>query len=116
MKRIALSISVVLASFAIGAFPALADSCSNVSRAAPPDGGSGPIIRGNWVWLPSIGVAIDAWGFAPPGAADSTTFGFPGANGSYTNGQTSSLLGVSAICTTGVAARQTTRGIQTGCE
>lgn len=116
MRRFILSLGVVLASLAIGAFPALADSCANVSRAAPAPTGPGPVIRGNWVWLPSIGVDVQAWGFAPPGTTDSTAFSFPGANGNYTNGQTSSLLGVSAICTGSVAARQTTNGIQSGCE
>jgi len=75
-----------------------------------------PVIQGNWVWLPSIGVPFPAWGFAPPGAADSTQFGFPGAQGNYTNGQTSSLLGMSAICKGTITVRQTTSGIQTGCE
>ncbi len=100
---------------------AVADSCSNVSRAAPACAPSctGPVIEGNWVWLPSIGVPVVAWGFAPPGAADSVAFGFPGANGNYTNGQTSSLLGMSAICQGGgnaQNARQGTNGIQSGCE
>jgi hypothetical protein len=97
---------------------AFADSCSNVSRAPAPCGMTcgAPVIEGNWVWLPSIGVPEPAWGFAPPGATDSVSFGFPGANGNYTNGQTSSLLGMSAICNGGVAARQTGHGIQTGCE
>jgi hypothetical protein len=101
-----------------GATAALADSCSNVSRAPAPCGMTctGPVIEGNWVWLPSIGVPVPAWGFAPPGAVDSVAFQFPGANGNYTNGQTSSLLGRSAICTTGVPARQTSSGIQSGCE
>jgi hypothetical protein len=76
---------------------------------------AGPVIEGNWVWLPSIGVPDPAWGFAPPGAADSVAFGFPGANGNYTNGATSSLLGNSAICDRGVPSRQTTNGIQSGC-
>jgi len=82
----------------------LADSCANVSR-APADCGwscQGPVIEGNWVWLPSIGVPEYAWGFAPPGAPDSIQFGFPGANGNYTNGFTQSLLGHSAYCLKGV--------------
>src|SRR5438093_13006648 len=101
MKRFLITTSVVLASLAITAVPALADSCANVSRAAPSPTGPGPIIKGNWVWLPSIGGPVDAWGFAPPGTTDSTAFGFPGANGNYTNGQTSSFLGVSANCPPG---------------
>ena len=101
---------------------AVADSCSNVSR-APADCGmncaAGPVTDGNWVWLPSIGVPFPAWGKAPPGTVDSVGLGLPGANGNYTNGQTSSLLGVSAICQGGGnadAARQTDHGIQSGCE
>ena len=45
--------------------------------------------------------------------------GFPGANGNYTNGQTTSLLGMSAICQGGgnaANARQNTHGIHSGCE
>ena len=99
---------------------AFADSCSNVSRATGPCGTAttptcnGPVIQGNWIWLPSVGGPL-AWGFAPPGASDSVAFSFPGAKGNYTNGQTSSLLGMSTICNGGVPARQTTHGIQSGC-
>src|SRR5689334_9838611 len=117
MRRSLVVFSAVLLSLALSAQIAFADSCSNVSRAAPSPTGPGPVIKGNWVWLPSIGVPIDAWGFAPPGTVDSTGFGFPGANGNYTNGQTSSLLGMSANCPPGSNAnRQTTQGIQSGCE
>jgi len=117
MRRISLVFSVILVSLAISAQVAFADSCSNVSRAAPAPTGPGPVIKGNWVWLPSIGVPVEGWGFAPPGALDSTLFGFPGANGNYTNGATSSLLGMSANCPPGANTnRQTTQGIQSGCE
>jgi len=115
---------LVTAALAIPA-AAAADSCANFSR-APADCGftcSGPVFEGNWVWLPSIHVPVPAWGFFPPGAADSTQFGLPGANGNYTDGQTSSLLGMSALCPTGNGAnttaqdaRQGDHGIQTGCE
>ena len=113
-----------LAGMAIGAAALLmpaaawADSCSYASRAPAPCGTNcaGPVIEGNWVWLPSIGVPQFAWGFAPPGSADSTAFGFPGAHGNYTNGQTSSLLGMSAICSGANTARQTTNGVQSGCQ
>ena len=96
---------------------ALADSCANVSREPAACGWScqGPVIEGNWVWLPSIGAPVYAWGFAPPGAADSTGFGFPGANGNYTNGFTSSLLGHSALCLKGVNPDKS-HGIVSGCE
>jgi hypothetical protein len=40
---------------------ALAFSCDNLSRPAPEgDTTSGPIIKGHWVWLPSIGVEEEA--------------------------------------------------------
>jgi hypothetical protein len=96
---------------------ALADSCANVSR-APADCGwscTGPVIVGNWVWLPSVGAPVYAWGFAPPGATDSTQFGFPGANGNYTNGFTESLLGHSAYCLKGVNSDKS-HGVVSGCE
>ncbi len=95
-----------------------ASSCANVSRPPAACGltCTAPVTTGNWVWLPSIGVPFPAWGMAPPGSPDSVGAGLPGANGNYTNGQTVSLLGVSAICNGGALARQTTHGIQTGCE
>jgi hypothetical protein len=78
---------------------------------------AGPVTDGNWVWLPSIGVPDPVWGKAPPGGADSVQLGLPGANGNYTNGKTSSLLGMSNNCPPGNnPARQTTHGIQSGCE
>jgi len=114
---------VGLAAAAALAIPAaaVADSCSNVSRAPAACGMScaGPVIDGNWVWLPSIGVPDPAWGFAPPGGPDSVQVGLPGASGNYTDGQTASLLGMSAVCQgTGnaQAARQSDHGIQSGCE
>jgi hypothetical protein len=119
MKR-RLAIALTAGALALGTpIMAHADSCANVSRAAPTNyvPGSGPLVEGNWVWLPSIGVPVEAWGFAPPGGPDSTAFGMPGANGNYTNGATSSLLGQSANCPPGAnPSRQTDHGIQTGCE
>jgi hypothetical protein len=96
---------------------ALADSCANISR-APADCGwdcTAPVIVGNWVWLPSIGAPVYAWGFAPPGGTDSIQFGFPGANGNYTNGFTNSLLGRSAYCLKGVNTDRS-HGVVSGCE
>jgi hypothetical protein len=108
-------LGVVLALAVAGT--AFADSCANVSRAPAACGWScqGPVIQGNWVWLPSIGAPIYAWGFAPPGTVDSTGFGFPGANGNYTNGFTSSLLGHSAYCLKGVNPNRS-HGIVSGCQ
>jgi hypothetical protein len=92
-----------VASVAALAIPisAQASSCANFSRPAPACNltCTAPVVEGNWVWLPSIGAPIADWGFAPPGTFDSQAFGFPGANGNYTNGQTASLLGMSALCT-----------------
>jgi len=92
---------------AAGVGSAYADDCANVSRAPAPCGFScnGPVVEGNWVWLPSVGVPVPAWGFAPPGGPDSVEAGFPGANGNYTNGQAEDLLGVAghhsdAVCST----------------
>jgi len=122
-KKLLFGSAAAAALVAIPSAAAFADSCTNASRdvhaPAPAcylECTSGPITVGNWVWLPSIGVLEPIWGFAPPGALDSQLLGTPGANGNYTNGQTSSLLGVSAICNGGATARQQTNGIQSGCE
>jgi hypothetical protein len=80
------------------------------------------VTDGNWIWLPSLSnIGITGlpavWGKAPPGTVDSVAFDLPGANGNYTNGQTSSLLGMSNDCPPGNNPnRQTTNGIQSGCE
>jgi len=106
---------------------AAADSCTNVSRDTHAPAACGfscttVVSDGNWIWLPSLSnIGMPGlppiWGFAPPGAADSTALGLPGANGNYTNGQTSSLLGMSNNCPPGNnTSRQTTNGIQSGCE
>ena len=96
---------------------ALADSCANVSRAPAPCGFTcpGPVIEGNWIWLPSVGVPFPAWGFAPPGTEASVLFGFPGANGNYQNGFSESLLGHSAYCLKGVNTDKS-HGVVSGCE
>jgi hypothetical protein len=99
--------------------PAFADDCVNVSRSAPACGMScsAPVISGNWVWLPSIGVPEPAWGFGTPGSIVSQDAGLPGGSGNYLNdrGGVSWLLENSAVCQGGATARQTTHGIQTGC-
>jgi hypothetical protein len=120
VRRLVVAVAVLLTAGALSASAAYADSCANVSRAPAACGTScsGPVVDGNWVWLPSIGVPVAAWGFAPPGREDSVDLGLPGANGNYTNGQTSSLLGVSAVCQgkgNAQNARQTDHGIQSGC-
>lgn len=101
------------------ASPALADDCVNVSRAAPDCNMSctAPVISGNWVWLPSIGIPEAAWGFGTPGSIISQVVSLPGSAGNYLNdrGGISWLLENSANCNGIVLSRQTTHGIQTGC-
>jgi hypothetical protein len=118
MKLKLLAGSLAATAALAGPVAAYADSCANVSRPAPtttaPTGV--PVTTGNWVWLPSIGIPEQAWGFATPGTRDSQLLGAPGHNGNYTNGQTASLLGMSANCPPGSNPnRQTTHGIQSGC-
>jgi hypothetical protein len=117
LPRRALGVAVgAILAFAV-AGSALADSCANISRAPAPCGSdcTAPVIVGNWVWLPSVGEQTWGWGFAPPGAFFSTTIGFPGANGNYQNGYSSSLLGHSAYCLKGVNQTKS-HGIISGCE
>ena len=124
MRRRQLVVSVALAAAAFSIpLSAFADSCANVQRAAPQTTSQGPVVKGNWVYLPSIDPqAPSAWGFAPPGGADSVIFNMPGHNGNYTNGKTSSLLGASAHCpganpNQGKAPQyQAGSGLTTGCE
>jgi hypothetical protein len=131
MRRSLLTAAASVVLIAATSVPAFADSCVNVSRAAPAGWTqsttyTAPLIQGGWVWLPSlvsIGVPADQlppfWGKITPGTPDSINFGAPGANGNYTNGKTISLLGVSAVCNTSSQAfviRQTTHGIQSGCQ
>jgi hypothetical protein len=117
MRRRALS-TVLGLLLAVGvAGTALADSCFNVSRAPASCGWTcdGPVIVGNWAWLPSVGVPVFSWGFAPPGGGESVSVGFPGQHGNYLNGSSSSLLGRSAYCLKGVN-QDKSHGIVSGCE
>ncbi len=128
MTRLKLLVAAGAAAAALAApATALADSCANVSRAAPACGMSctSPVIEGNWVWLPSVGVPFPAWGFSPPGTNVGSAFGvtFPDSHGNYQNvAKTATgpvieawLLERSAICKKGVPNRQTMHGIQSGC-
>jgi len=115
MRRRVLGTFLGVALSLLVAGTALASSCLNVSRAPAAAGSTGPVVKGNWIWLPSVGAPVQAWGFAPPGTPASVGFGFPGANGNYTNGFTNSLLGHSAYCLKGVNATKS-HGIVSGCE
>jgi hypothetical protein len=113
MRRFVLIVSCVLMSLGLTANIALADACENVSRSAPAPGTDST--RGNWVWLPSLGIPDlpGACAFVVPGGPINQFFDTPGANGNYTNGQAFALLGMSANCdATKETSRQSTNGIQ----
>jgi hypothetical protein len=122
LRKVLIAGALMIGVLAIPA-TAFADSCANVSR-APAECGtscSSPVVRGNWVWLPSVDpTAPPLWGFAPPGAPESVANQLPGANGNYQNTAVTgngSLLQNSANCPPGSnTARQTNHGIQSGCE
>ncbi|MEX1079525.1 MAG: hypothetical protein WED09_10500 [Homoserinimonas sp.] len=93
---------------------AYALDCANVSRPPAACGSNcteGPVLKGNWAWLPSVFPgAQEAWVFVPPG----TVPDLPGANGNYQNGEGYALL-VNAICDSEgsvLVNRQTEHGIQ----
>jgi len=123
LRKVLVAAAVSVGVLAIPA-TAFADSCANVSRAPAACGtacNSGPVVKGNWVYLPSVDpTAPPLWGFAPPGAPDSVNLGLPGANGNYQNTAVTgnqSLLDNSANCPPGSnPARQTDHGIKSGCE
>ncbi len=128
--RILFTLAATVSIVGLAAAPAMADSCANVSRAAPQGWTpattyQAPLVQGGWVWLPSLtsvfgpGSFPPFWGKITPGTADSILLNAPGQNGNFTNGKTVSLLGVSAICKQSSQAyvvRQTSHGIQSGCE
>ena len=125
MRRTLITTAAALGVLLAGAAPALADSCANVSRAAPQGYTPGmtysaPLVQGGWLWLPSLDPSLPPfWGKITPGTLDAFLLNAPDQNGNYTNGKTISLLGVSAVCNTSSQAfvvRQTTHGIQSGCE
>jgi len=89
---------------------AVADSCANVSRAPAPCGMTctGPVVDGNWVWLPSVGAPLAAWGFGVP------------SNYLNSGGGEAWLLENTPYCEAGGVLfyngpRTTEHGIQSGC-
>ncbi|WP_433874393.1 hypothetical protein [Sinomonas atrocyanea] len=120
MMRRLLAVAGTTAALLLAGSAAYADDCVNVSRAPAPCGTDctqGPVIEGNWVWLPSVDAnAPAAWGFATPGSAVSQGFGFPGGSGNYLNDRGGfSWLLENGVCANGNTARQTSHGVQTGC-
>ena len=115
LKKSLAAAGLVLA-FVLTPTAAQALDCINVSK-PPAECGSvctdGPIINGNWAWLPSVlPDAPEVWAFVPPGTIQG--FGLPGEKGNYQNGEGFALL-VNAICDSQgsvLANRQTEHGIQ----
>jgi hypothetical protein len=97
----------------VPASAAFADNCFNVSRSSQglssnPAAFNGPVFQGRWVWLPSVGVPLAAWGFEPPE--------------NYQGGTDSPwLLSKTPYCTAGgwlahgATSRTYEHGIQSGC-
>jgi hypothetical protein len=111
MRRLTTTLVAVLLSLVVTAQVASADTCGNVSRPAPT--GNQPTATGVWIWLPSIGVPDAEWAFASPGGSFNPKGNYGGATGA------NSLLTNSAICdssSTAALNRQTTNGIQSGCD
>jgi hypothetical protein len=68
--RIAVFVAAFVALLALTG-TALADNCYNASRpggdlSTSPADFSAPVFKGRWVWLPSVGVELTAWGFEVP--------------------------------------------------
>ena len=102
--RVVLATLVAVVGLGVAAGTASAHSCVNLSMAPPTNWqpSDGPLFKGHWVWLPSIGVPFAAWGFDPPEG--------------HIEHVGASLMDNSALCTKGKDNRQTDRGAQTGCE
>lgn len=116
MLRKSLAAAGLAAAFMFVPTAANALDCINVSRPPAACGTTctdGPIMKGNWAWLPSVFPGAPAvWAFVPPGTLQD--FGVPGENGNYQSGEGYALL-VNAICDSQgsvLDARQTDHGIQ----
>lgn len=116
MLKKALTAAGLVAAFVFIPTAAQALDCINVSK--PPascgsDCTDGPILNGNWAWLPSVFPdGPEVWAFVPPGTVQG--FGLPGEKGNYQNGEGYALL-VNAICDSLGQVnekRQTEHGIQ----
>jgi hypothetical protein len=110
--RIAALVAALVAVLAL-AGTAFADNCFNASR---PGGGlstnpadfAAPVFQGRWVWLPSVGAPIPAWGFEVP------------ENYLNSGGAEAWLLENTPYCEAGGVLfyngpRTTEHGIQSGC-
>ena len=114
MFKKALAVAGLVVAFILTPTAAQALDCINVSKPPAACGSvctDGPILQGNWGWLPSIFPgAPEVWAFVPPG----TVPGLPGEKGNYQNGEGIALL-MNAICDSHgsvLVKRQTDHGIQ----
>ena len=91
---------------------AVADNCFNASRpghglSSDPADFSAPVVKGGWVWLPSVGVPQPSWGKEVPE--------------NFQNGKSAWLLGGTPYCDAGGALnpdgtpRTDSHGVQSGC-
>lgn len=116
MLKKALAAAGLIAAFVLTPTAAQALDCINVSKPPAACGAvctGGPIINGNWAWLPSVFPgAPQVWAFVPPGTVEGA--GLPGEKGNFQGGEGFALL-VNAICDSDgavLAHRQTGHGIQ----
>jgi hypothetical protein len=117
MFKKALMAAGLAVAFVLVPTAASALDCINVSKPPAACGAvctDGPIIQGNWAWLPSVFPgAPEVWAFVPPGTLPPGS-GPKGENGNYQNGEGYALL-VNAICDSQgsvLLKRQTEHGIQ----
>jgi hypothetical protein len=113
MSRRVLVLLAVIATALATASVAVADNCYNASRpggdlSTNPADFSAPYVVGRWVWLPSVGAPIPAWGFDVPG------------NYLDSGGAEAWLLENTPYCESGGVIfyngpRTTTSGVQSGC-
>ena len=116
MFKKALAAAALVAALILMPTAAQALDCYNPNKPPAPCGAvctDGPILQGNWAWLPSVFPgAPEAWVFVPPGTVQG--FGLPGEKGNYQSGDGFALL-VNAICDSHgsvLVNRQTENGIQ----
>ncbi|MCP8998569.1 hypothetical protein NFC73_02295 [Pseudarthrobacter sp. RMG13] len=121
MFKKSLAAAGLAAAFVFVPTAANALDCTNVSRppaACGADCTAGPVIKGNWAWLPSVFPgAAEVWAFVPPGSLKVLDPTAPiGQKGNFQNGEGFALL-VNAICESNgsvLVHRQTEHGIQLG--
>jgi hypothetical protein len=112
MRRLLVATVVAALAMSVFAGTAFSDNCFNLSRTSAglstnPADFTSPYTKGRWVWLPSVGAPIPAWGFEVP------------AN--YQHGNVNAwLLSNTKYCEEGGflfynGRRTTEHGVQSGC-